>query len=106
MINTHSCDLCRTSLGNEVTRLEFVRGTVTFLPRERWSVRPSTAGIRVRMVCLSCDQFLRAAVQHLATLVDLGVANATSPAGLNSPAAPDAGLFAGEIAQAEHQAVA
>lgn len=88
MINVRACDLCHTPLGAQVTRLEFVHGAVTFLPRDRWSVEPTAAGIRVRMVCPSCDQFLREAVQHLISLVRPAGATATPTSVPASPTAP------------------
>ena len=76
MINVRACDLCHEPLGAQVTRLELVRGVVRFLPRDRWFVAPSAAGIRVRMLCPSCDQYLRDAVQHLTSLVGASAASA------------------------------
>lgn len=69
MINVRSCDICHAALGSAVTRLELVRGDVIFLPRDRWAVGAHPAGMRQRMVCPACDQYLREAVQHLALLV-------------------------------------
>ena len=69
MINVRACDICHAPLGNQMTRLELVRGSVIILPRDRWSVEPSAAGMRVRMVCPQCDQYLREAVQYLASMV-------------------------------------
>ncbi len=69
MINVRACDICQAPLGNQLTRLELVRGAVSFLPRDRWSVEPSPGGMRVRMVCSDCDQYLREAVQHLVSMV-------------------------------------
>ncbi|MGE3961705.1 MAG: hypothetical protein AB7F65_08510 [Dehalococcoidia bacterium] len=74
MINVRACDICHIPLGNQVTRLELVRGAVIFLPRDRWSVEPSPAGMRVRMICPACDQYLRESVQHLISMVSPGTA--------------------------------
>ena len=69
MINVRACDLCHQALATKVTRLEFIHGAVTFLPRDRWSVVPSEAGLRVRMICPDCDQYLRDAFEHLVAMV-------------------------------------
>gem|GEM_PF-3561332 len=91
MINVRACDLCHTPLGAQVTRLEFIHGAVTFLPRDRWSVEPSAAGLRVRMVCPACDQFLREAVRHLTSMVNPGAAAAAPPAASTSGGASSSG---------------
>lgn len=78
MINVRSCDICREPLGAHVTRIEMARGRVTFRPRERWSIEPVAAGLRVRMTCPTCDQYMREAVRHLASLVAPHVAPVSS----------------------------
>jgi len=80
MINARSCDICRAALAAEVTRLELVRGAVIFLPRDRWSVEPVPAGMRVRMICTPCDLYMREAVQHLLALVSPSITAAAQAA--------------------------
>ena len=62
---TRACDFCTRPVSAEVIELQTIRGTVALLSRQRWSIIARGGGIRLRIICPECNEYLLGALRSL-----------------------------------------